>query len=401
MTLTARRTPATTAAPIPFADCYMTEEAVQGARRVMESGWVTMGAETASFEEKFAEYVGAQHAVAVSSCTAAIELALRSMRLPAGARVLTSTMTFCGAVQAILHAELTPVLVDVVEATGMPSPATVAQAVDAHGPASAMVVVHWAGDPADVSALAAAAGLPMDCVVEDAAHALGAQLGGTAVGLGAAVCFSFYATKNLPVGEGGMITTHDPERAAWLRSARLHGMSKDAWRRYLPGGGWRYDVPEAGLKANFTDLQAAIASGQLLHLDGWQQRRAEIAALYDELLGRVPGLGLPHRPAPGSGTHAWHLYPVRLGGSSPHRDAVIEKLTAAGIGTSVHFIPVHHLSFFASASLCQPGGLPGADRMFADLMSLPLYPRLTDAQVHRVCDVLEDALLAQHQEVRP
>jgi dTDP-4-amino-4,6-dideoxygalactose transaminase len=395
MALTAQRSSARATTPIPFADCHITDEAMLGARRVMESGWVTMGAQTAAFEEKFAEYIGARHAVAVSSCTAAIELALRSMRLPKGARVLTSTMTFCGAVQAILHADLTPVLVDVDEVTGMPTPRTVTEAVDGHGAVSAMVVVHWAGDPADVTGLAAAAGLPTERVVEDAAHALGAELAGTAVGRGAAVCFSFYATKNLPVGEGGMVTTDDPERAAWLRSARLHGMSKDAWRRYLPGGGWRYDVDEAGLKANFTDLQAAVARGQLAHLDGWQQRRAEIAAQYDDLLQGVPGLRLPHRPAPGAGTHAWHLYAVRLGGSAANRDAVIERLGAAGIGTSVHFIPVHHLAYFAKASLCPPGGLPGADRMFTDLVSLPLYPRLSDAQVHRVCDVLTQVLLTQ------
>ncbi len=386
-------------AAVPFADCWITEEARAAAVRVLESGWVTMGSETQAFEAELAERVGADHAVAVSSCTAAIELALRSLHLPAGAAVLTSTMTFCGAVQAIMHAGLTPVLVDVDARTGMPTPETVARAANGPHRPQAMVHVHWSGDPADVAELAAAAGLSPDRVVEDAAHAIGAELAGRQVGAGAAVCFSFYATKNLPIGEGGMVTTDDPERAEWLRSARLHGMSADAWRRYLPGGGWRYDVREAGLKANPTDLQAAIGRAQLPHFDGWQERRAQIAARYDERLGGVPGVQLPHRPDAGAGRHAWHLYAVQVG-STERRDRAIDLLRRGGVGTSVHFIPVHHLSWFATETVAPPGGLPGADAMFRGLLSLPMYPRLTDSQVDRVCDALTEALEEAQEDDR-
>jgi dTDP-4-amino-4,6-dideoxygalactose transaminase len=382
---------------VPFADCWITDEAQAAALAVLRSGWVTTGRETAAFETEFADYVGARHAVAVSSCTAAIELALRSLRLPAGSAVLTSTLTFCGAVQAIVHAGLRPVLVDVDPATGMPDEATTRQAAREAGGAAAMLVVHWAGDPADVPALAAAAGLPLDRVVEDAAHAIGTHTGTAPVGsASAATCFSFYATKNLPLGEGGMLTTENAERANWLRRARLHGMSADAWRRYLPGGSWRYDVAESGLKANLSDVQAAIGRAQLTHVDAWQHRRAQIAARYDDRLGGIPGIGLPHRPAPGRGTHAWHLYPVRLRlNTADGRDRAIQALAELGIGTSVHFIPVHQLTHFRQVAVRALAPMPGADALFPTLLSLPMYPRLADDQVDAVCQALTRLVRSQ------
>lgn len=375
---------------VPFADCRITEEAQQAALAVLQSGWVTTGRETLAFESEFAEYVGARHAVAVSSCTAGIELALRSLRLEAGSAVLVSTMTFCGAVQAIVHAGLRPVLVDVDPDTGMPDEHTTCRAAKACGGPAAMLVVHWAGDPADVPALAAAAGLPVDRVVEDAAHAVGTFTGTAPVGsASAATCFSFYATKNLPIGEGGMVTTEDPTRADWIRRARLHGMSADAWRRYLPGGSWRYDVAEAGLKANMTDVQAAIGRAQLAHLGAWQSRRAQIAARYDGRLAGLSGITLPHRPAPGLGTHSWHLYPIRVHLPSPGgRDKIIASLAGLGIGTSVHFIPVHHLGYFRRVAVRGGDDMHGADTLFPTLLSLPLYPRLRDEQVDAVCAAL-------------
>jgi dTDP-4-amino-4,6-dideoxygalactose transaminase len=382
---------------VPFADCCISTEAQDAALRVLRSGWVTTGREVLAFEDEFAAAVGARQAVAVSSCTAAIELSLRSLGLPAGSRVLTSTNTFCGAVQAIMHAGLQPVLVDVDELTGMPTPETVRAAVWQCGRPAAMTVVHWAGDPADVVALAAAAGLSLDRIVEDGAHAIGSSLGGLPVGsTSAATCFSFYATKNLPLGEGGMITTEDVHRAAWLRRARLHGMSADAWRRYLPGGGWRYDVAEAGLKANMTDVQGAMGRAQLTHLEAWQRRRSEIAERYDECLAALAAdrlVGLPHRPEPGRGTHAWHLYAARVQlGSRLSRDDVIAGLSARGVGTSVHFIPVHRLAYFRQAAAFPARGLPGADALFEQLVSLPIYPRLSNDQVDAVCAALADVV---------
>ena len=378
---------------VPFAHCEIAIEAREAASRVMESGWLTTGPEVLAFEAEFAAHANASHAIALSSCTAALELALRSLRLAPGAFVLTSANTFCGAVLAIVHAGLQPVLVDVDPLTGMPTEATTRAAARSCGGPAAMVVTHWAGDPADVVTLAAAARLPLDMVVEDAAHAIGGRHGGTAVGEGTTVCFSFYATKNLPLGEGGMVTTSDDARADWIRRARLHGMSTDAWRRYLPGGGWRYDVAQEGFKANMTDLQAAIGREQLKYLDRWQHRRGELASRYDERLGGLDGVLLPHRPSDHDSRHAWHLYAIQLlPEATPGRDAVADVLASQGIGTSVHFIPIHHLSWMRSAVEIAPDGMPGADRIFTRVLSLPLYPQLTDRQVDIVCDALSTCL---------
>lgn len=369
---------------VPFAETTISREAVYAAVRVLRSGWVTTGPATALFEQEIAAAVRARHAVGVSSCTAAIELALRGLHLRPGAKVLVSTITFCGAVNAITHAGLHPVLVDVDVETAMPSAETTAKAVASCGGADAMLVVHLAGQPAPTADLAAAAGLSLDVVVEDAAHALGTWSGDRPIGsISRATCFSFYATKNLPIGEGGMVTTDDDELAAFCRRMRLHGMSADAWRRYLPGGSWRYTVEEAGLKANMTDLQAAIGSAQLLKFDGWQSRREVIARRYSAGLAGIPGLTLPE--APPTGRHAWHLYVVRVADHfGVSRDELAESLAADGIGTSVHFIPLHTMPHFRTAASMPTGGFPGADAVFPQLLSLPMHPALTDDDVDRV-----------------
>ena len=218
--------------------------------------------------------------------------------------------------------------------------------------------------------------------------------------LSRATCFSFYATKNLPIGEGGMITTDDDELAQWLRSARLHGMSSDAWRRYLPGGSWRYDVCEPGLKANLSDVQAAIGRAQLRHLDRWQQRRESLAARYTAALSAVPGLELPTAPA--RGRHAWHLYVVRVkDGFGMGRDELSQHLAEHGIGTSVHFIPLHHMTRFREIATSPHHPLPGADSVFEEVLSLPLHQGLTDDEVDAVCTALTEASpLAHALEVR-
>jgi dTDP-4-amino-4,6-dideoxygalactose transaminase len=377
-----------TAQQVPFCRTEITPEAQQAAVRVLASGWVTMGAESIAFEQEFGASVEAPHTVAVSSCTAAIQLALAGLGLPPGAPVLTPTLTFCGAVQAIVHAGLRPVLVDTDEATLTVSAEGVAKAAR-HG-AAAMVIQHMAGYPVDGAELAEAAGIPNGNVVEDAAHGLGATVGGRPVGsFSRAGCFSFYATKNLPIGEGGAITTTDGDLAERWRRMRLHGMSGDAWRRYHRSGTWRYTVEEAGMKANFTDLQAAIGREQLRRLPAWQQRRAAIAARYDAQLAGLEGLELPPRPA--ADTHAWHLYIVRIHHRpfGIDRDTAAERLAEAGIGTSVHFIPVHHLPYFRNLlGLEACGELSAADQIFPRLLSLPMFPGLTDSDVDRVCEAL-------------
>jgi dTDP-4-amino-4,6-dideoxygalactose transaminase len=372
---------------IPFARTPMSEEAQVAVARVLASGWVTTGPEVAAFEREFAAWTGAEHAVAVASCTTALELSLRSLRLPAGSPVLTSTLTFCGAVNAILHAGLRPVLVDVDAETLMPDERTTAAAVRTAGDPAAMVALHFAGHPAPVEQMAEVAGLPLGRVVEDAAHAVGTRVGEKRVGtISAATCFSFYATKNLPIGEGGMVTTADAELADYVRRCRLHGMSRDAWKRYLPGSGWRYSVDDVGLKANMTDPQAAVGRAQMGHFAGWQARRAEIVARYDQALAQVPGIELPARPA--GGGHAWHLYVIRvLPSFGMSRDELMAALHELGIDCSVHFIPMHIQPYLGPllGDGVDPSRFPVAETVFQQIVSLPLYPALRDDQVDRVC----------------
>jgi dTDP-4-amino-4,6-dideoxygalactose transaminase len=374
--------------PVPFNRVTITLEARAAADRTLAGGWVTTGPEVHAFEREFAAAVGSAHAVAVSSCTAALELSLRALELPAGARVLTPAMTFAGAVHAIIHAGLVPVLVDVNPDTLMPDPEHVASAASRSGAPQAMVVLHFGGAPAAVEALANAARLPLERVVEDAAHALWTRVGDREVGgISAATCFSFYATKNLPIGEGGMVTTDDPHLADTIHRSRLHGMSADAWRRYLPGGSWRYDVDVAGLKANMTDVSAAIGRVQLRHLPRWQHRREQIARQYSRLLSEVPGIRV--REAVVDGRHAWHLYVIQVTAElGVGRDELGSELAAEGIDTSVHFIPVHQLSYFREVLGDHTGVLPGTDIAAARVLSLPIYPAMTDAQVDRVCNAV-------------
>lgn len=372
---------------VAFSRPLIAAEAQAATARVLASGWVTTGPECAAFEDEFAAWVGADHAVTVSSCTTAIELSLRALRLPLGAKVLVPAITFCGAVGAIVHAGLTPVLIDVDPATSMVSPATCAAAARECGGADAMLVLHFMGFPAPVEELAAAAGLPLSRVVEDAAHALGTRVDDREVGsISIATCFSFYATKNLPIGEGGMVTTADAELADHVRRCRLHGMSRDAWKRYLPGSAWRYSVDNVGLKANMTDPQAAIGRAQMGHFAGWQARRAEIVARYDQALAEVPGIGLPARPDDGG--HAWHLYVMRvLPGFGMSRDELMAGLHELGIDCSVHFIPMHTQPYLGPllGDGVDPRRFPAAEAVFEQIVSLPLYPTLRDDQVDRVC----------------
>jgi len=373
---------------VPYSRPVVVPETGEAVERVLRSGWLTTGPECAAFEEEFAAWVEAPYAVSVASCTAAIEIAFRAMHLPRHARVLVPAVTFCGAVEAVAHAGLVPVLADVEADTGTVSPRTCAAAARAAGGVDAMLALHFAGFPADVPALADAAGITLDHVVEDAAHALGTTVGDQKVGgISRATCFSFYATKNLPIGEGGMLTTRDEELAAEVRVTRLHGMTKDAWRRYLPGGDWRYSVEQAGVKANLSDVHAAIGRAQLRHLDTWQRRRHELAASYAAGLSGIPGLGVPQDPA--DGEHAWHLYVVRVtSGTGVTRDEMSRALADRGIGTSVHFIPLHHFPHFRDVCVMPPTGLPGAEAVFAETLSLPLHQGLTDKDVATVVDAL-------------
>ncbi len=360
---------------------------------ILESGWMTNGPEVAAFEREFADHVGARCAVAVSSGAAAVELSLRAMRLTRGSRVLIPTLAPYGVVQAILRAGLRPVLLDVSDVTGMPTAQNVHDATRATGkPPGAMLVVHWGGDPADVEELGEAACLSSSAVIADAGQALGASRGGEALGGTGSACFSFYSTATLPIGDGGMVTTDDPERAGWLMVARAHGTSGAARRRVQHGHVGPHILREGGLQSSLTEQSAATGRAQLRRLTARQLRRKELASRYDERLAGIPDLGLPHRPVQEAGEHSWQNYAVRIERPTYERDGVVRSLAAAGVGTTYVTPPLHHLAYCRDVSELPDHGFPGADRLVDQLIPLPIHPRLADSAVDRVSEVLESSL---------
>lgn len=372
---------------VPFYTPDIGEEEIAAVVETLRSGWITIGPRTQEFEKRFAAFVGAPYAVAVSSCTAALHLALDCIGIQPGDEVITSTLTFTATGATVLHAGGTLVLADVTPDTLNLDPADVGRKVSPR--TRAIVPVHYAGHPAPMDELLDIARTHRLAVIEDAAHALPAAYKGRRVGtIGDLTAFSFYATKNLCTGEGGMLTTSNEEWADVLRTRRLHGMSRDAWRRYSTEGQWRYDVLYPGFKYNMTDLNASLGLVQLRRLPQLYERRRQLAQRYYELLADVEAIQLPEvRPEV---EHAWHLFVVRLRTEALRidRDRMIEELRQAGVGTQVHFIPLHMHSYYRGRFGFQPEQFPVASAVAERIISLPLFTRMTDDDVAYVCDQL-------------
>jgi dTDP-4-amino-4,6-dideoxygalactose transaminase len=381
--------------PIPFYRPSVSEEEIAEVVDTLRSGWLTMGPKTRLFEERFAARVGAEHAIAVNSATSGLHLGLDAMDMQPGDEVLVPTITFAATGATVIHAGATPVLVDCEPDT---LNLDVEDAARKCGPRTrAVVPVHIAGHPCDMDRVAALARNRDLRVMEDAAHAIPATYRGRTIGsISELTVFSFYATKNLTTGEGGMVTTADAELADRLRMRRLHGMSRDAWKRYRSDGSWRYDVAYPGFKYNTTDVAASLGLVQLGRLDAMQARRGAIAQRYMAALRDCRELELPTvRPEV---EHAWHLFIVRVNHEmlTVHRDAVIEALNAAGVGTSVHFIPLHVHSYYRDRFGYNDSRLPQASRQWERMISLPLFPGLSDADVDRVAATLV-GILERHR----
>ena len=379
-----------TSSPIPFFRPEIGDAEIEGVASVLRSGWLTTGSVTAGFERRFAEYVGAPHAVAVNSCTAALHLAMAAAGVGPGDEVVMPTMTFAATAEVAVHLGARPVLVDSEPGTLNLDPERVAAAV---GPRTrAVVPVHYAGQAADLDPILEVAGRHGVAVIEDAAHSLPAAYKGRMVGsIGDFTCFSFYATKTLTTGEGGMVTTADGEAAARVRSLSLHGLSRDAWDRYR-GGPWDYRVVAAGYKYNLPDTASAIGLAQLGRCDAMAGARARAAEAYRERLAAVPGVR-PLRALPDR-RHAWHLFVVEIGtdGRPADRNDVIARLSAEGIGTSVHFRPLHLHPYYRDTLSADPADYPVATAAFDRILSLPLFPSITEDEIDRVVGALRAAL---------
>jgi len=374
---------------VPFSRPTIGEEEIEEVVRCLRSGWITTGPLTAQFEKDFAVYVGAAHALAVSSATAGLHLAMLALGLEPGDEVVTSAMTWPATVNAILFAGGTPVFADVeAETLNLDVDAVVRKL----GPRTrAILPVHFAGQPCDVDRLLSLAQPGRIAIVEDAAHAIGAELRGRRIGglESEGAIFSFHPIKNITTAEGGMLTTGNAEVAERIRLLRFHGVERDAWKAYgrteLP----RYDVVVPGLKYNLTDLQAALGVHQLRKLEGFVARRARLARRYDEALrdlaevrplSRVP---YPHR-------HAHHLYAVLLATErlTVDRDGFMAELQAAGVGVGLHFTAAHELSYYRKRFGDFSADLPVATDVSHRILSLPLYPTLGDEDQEHVIDVI-------------
>lgn len=385
-----RRAAGKTAGPfVPFYQPLTGDRDVRQVTHAIRSGWLTTGPKVAEFEARLADRVGARHGIAVNSCTAALHLALAALGVGPGDEVITSPYTFAATGEAILYLRAKPVFVDIDARTLNLDPDAVARAFTRR--TRALLPVHIAGLPCDMEALAALASRRRVPIVEDAAHALGAAVGRRAIGaLSEMTCFSFYATKNLTTGEGGMVTLGDTRLADRLRRLSLHGLTRDAWKRYSRAGSWRYDVVELGFKYNMTDVAAAIGLAQLSRFDAMQRRRLHLARRYARAL---EGEDAYENPAESPGTtHAWHLFILRLrpGVLRIGRDELIERLRDRGVGTSVHFQPLHLHSFYRRTFGYRRGSYPVTERESSRAISLPLYPGMSDAALDRVAATLRE-----------
>ncbi len=364
------------------------EEEINDVVDALRSGWLTSGPRVKQFEQEFSAAFQAPGALALNSATAGLHVALKVLNIGPGDEVITTPMTFAASVNVIEHVGATPVLVDVEPDTLNLQPDAVERAITPN--TKAIIAVHYAGHPVELNALRAIADEYHLHLIEDAAHAVGATFDGQPIGCGNnLVAFSFYATKNLTTGEGGMLTG-SPELLDKARIVALHGMSREAWGRYSAGGKWAYDIVEPGFKYNMPDIQAAIGLQQLRRFDKMQARRKQIVESYNAAFGSQAAFLTP--TTRDHVTNAYHLYVLRMRSSelTINRDQFIQELTARNIGTSVHFIPIHMHSYYRNKYNYAPDDFPVTHQAFQQMVSLPLSPSMSDQDVADVIEAVID-----------
>jgi perosamine synthetase len=378
---------------IPFHQADVGEQEAQAAADVIRSGWLTMGPKTLEFEQGFAAYVGAKHAIGVSSCTAALHLALDAIGLKQGDEVLVPTTTFTSTAEVVAYFKAKPVLVDIDVESLCINPVDAERRITAR--TRAIIPVHYGGQPCDMEAIQDMANRHGLRVIEDAAHSVPASYRGVRVGaISELTAFSFYATKTLTTGEGGMVTTNNDDLAARMRMMRLHGIGRDAWKRYSSEGSWYYEVLDSGFKYNLTDIQSAIGIVQLEKCDRMHIARQKIAARYSAKFAKERALQIPI--VADDRTSAWHLYALRLNLEviSITRSEMIEKLKERGIGTSVHFIPLHMHPYYQNAYGYRANDFPVASNQYERYISLPIFPGMTSTQIDYVIENVLEIVVA-------
>jgi dTDP-4-amino-4,6-dideoxygalactose transaminase len=373
-----------------FSPPDITQAEIDEVADTLRSGWLTTGPRTQRFEQDFAAYVGARYCAGLGSATAGLFLGLKALDIGPGDEVITTPYTFAATANVIIHAGARPVLADVRESDFNIDPRQVERAITPK--TRAVIPVHFAGHPCDMDELGGMASKHGLEIIEDAAHAIGAEYRGRRIGsLSRLTVFSLHAVKNVTTGEGGMAASEDHDLIGRLRTLCLHGMDKDAWQRFAPGGKWKYDIVAPGYKCNMMDLQAAIGLHQLARAEAMLARRREIVAVYRRCLGGVDILRLPAEAS--HVRHSWHLFPVVIdfSGLSIGRDEFIEQLSARRITANVHYQPLHLFSYYRSLGF-RPGDFPVAERLGQSEVTLPLYTRMSDDDAEDVASAVQDVI---------
>lgn len=376
---------------VPFHKPYITEDEISEVLDTLRLGWITMGPKTIKFEDKYKEYIGSKNAVSMNSGTACLHLALKAIGLKEGDEVIVPAITFTATAEVITYFNARPVLVDADTETYNLAVSEIEKKIT--NKTRAIIPVHYAGQPCDMEEILDIARRYGLFVIEDAAHAIPAWYKNKKIGtIGDITCFSFYATKPLATGEGGMATTENHEWADRMRILRLHGISKDAWKRYSNEGSWYYEVMEAGCKYNMTDIQAALGLAQLNKVEWMWRRRKEIARQYTETFNRYDEIITPHVKS--DRESAWHLYVIKLNLEmlNIERNQFIEELRNRGIMTSVHFIPLYRHPYYKNACNYSLEDFPASEGIYERIISLPIYPGMTDVGVERVVGSVEDVI---------
>ncbi len=385
----------TRAASIPFHRPAVGEDEVQAVAAVIRSGMLTMGERTLEFETNFADYVGARHAVAVSSGTAALHLALESAGIGRGDDVIVPTTTFTATAQAVAHTGAKPIFCDIDSETLNIDPDDVRRRITAA--TRAIIPVHLGGHPCEMNAIFEIARQRNLRVIEDAAHALPSRYSGKLVGsISEFTCFSFYATKTLTTGEGGMITTDNEAAALRMRLMRLHGIDRSGGKPLGHNGSWNYSIREAGYKYNFTDIQGALGIVQLAKCDAMRDARSRIARRYSEAFSAIDALEVP--VVRENCESSWHLYilRLRLDRFSDDRDAFIDRMSEKGVACGVHFIPLHLQDYYQRAHGYRAGDFPRAEAEFRRCVSLPIYPNLSGEEVEFIIGAVKETVAELH-----
>lgn len=384
---------------IPFSKVLCAGNELKYVQEVLDSGWLTTARRAREFEQLFAETVGAQYARAVASGTAALHLALEALGVKPGDQILVQTMTFTATAEVVRYMGADPVFLDVEYGTSLVSPKILEDGARKHPNAKVFIPVHYGGQAAPLI-LENERGLIDICsesgisIVEDAAHAFPSRCAGRMVGgIGDVTCFSFYANKTITTGEGGMLTTNDASVAERVKVMRLHGISRDIWDRYTsPSSSWEYDVIAPGYKYNMPDTAAAIGLAQLERASLFREERERCAAFYFKNLAQIDSIDLP-RIRESMADHAWHLFSIVLNERSRiTRNRFIELMTEKGIGTSVHYKPLHRMTYYKERYGLRPEDFPNAERIWQGCVSLPIYPTLMNDDLEHICDAIQKIL---------